>query len=131
MDWMDHCLVFDPDTSAPVGLAKKSQPGSTNVFMSWDKWLYASYCEFSKASNNNMLGRSRFETLLMDVCVHQLRLNIYKFKDTRGMRVKNISCRASDPKYSDYPSIINVGLNKERWRGEYGDVLDKKEKQEG
>ena len=131
MDWMDHCLVFDPDTSAPVGLAKKSQPGSTNVFMCWDKWLYASYCEFSKASNNNMLGRSRFETLLMDVCVHQLRLNIYKFKDTRGMRVKNIACRASDPKYSDYPSIINVGLNKERWRAEYGEVLDKKEKQDG
>ena len=128
MDWMEHCLIFDPGNSAPVGLAKHSQPGSTNVFMSWDKWLYASYCEFSRGSNSNILGRSRFETLLMDVCIHQLRLNIYKFKDRRGMRVKNIACRTSDQKFSDYPSIIEVGLNKDKWRKEYGEVLDRKEK---
>ena len=131
MDWMDHCLIFDPGMSAPVGLAKHSQPGASNVFVSWEKWLYASYCEFSRGSNSNILGRSRFETLLMDVCVHQLRLNIYKFKDRRGMRVKNIACRASDPKYVDYPSIIEVGLNKDKWRAEYGDIIDKKEKEEG
>ena len=128
MDWMDHCLIFDPGNSAPVGLAKNSQPGSSNVYVSWDKWLYASYCEFSRGSNSNILGRSRFETLLMDVCVHQLRLNVYKFKDRRGMRVKNIACRSSDQKYGDYPSIIEVGLNKEKWKKEYGDVLEKKEK---
>jgi len=130
MDWMDHCLIFDPGNSAPVGLAKHSQPGSSNVFVSWDKWLYASYCEFSKASNSNILGRSRFETLLMDVCVHQLRLNIYKFKDRRGMRVKNIACRSSDQKFGDYPSIIEVGLNKEKWREQYGNVIDKDAKEE-
>ena len=130
MDWMEHCLIFEPGSSAPVGLAKHSQPGSTNVFMSWDKWLYASYCEFSRGSNSNILGRSRFETLLMDVCIHQLRLNIYKFKDRRGMRVKNIACRTSDQKFTDYPSIIEVGLNKDKWRKDYGDVLDKKEKEE-
>ena len=129
MDWMDHCLIFDAGASAPVGLAKNSQPGSSNVYVSWDKWLYASYCEFSRGSNSNILGRSRFETLLMDVCVHQLRLNIYKFKDRRGMRVKNLACRSSDQKYEAYPSIIEVGLNKEKWRQEYGDVLDKKEKE--
>ena len=130
MDWMDHCLIFDPGNSAPVGLAKNSQPGSSNVYISWDKWLYASYCEFSRGSNSNILGRSRFETLLMDVCVHQLQLNIYKFKDRRGMRVKNIACRSSDQKYSDYPSIIEVGLNKDRWRKEYGEIMDKKELEE-
>jgi hypothetical protein len=97
--------------------------------VSWDKWLYASYCEFSRGSNSNILGRSRFETLLMDVCVHQLRLNIYKFKDRRGMRVKNLACRSSDQKYSDYPSIIEVGLNKDKWRAEYGEIIDKKEVQ--
>jgi hypothetical protein len=65
----------------------------------------------------------------MDVCVHQLRLNIYKFKDRRGMRVKNLACRSSDQKYSDYPSIIEVGLNKDKWRAEYGEIIDKKEVQ--
>ena len=65
----------------------------------------------------------------MDVCVHQLRLNIYKFKDRRGMRVKNIACRSSDQKFESYPSIIEVGLNKEKWKTEYGDVLDKDSKE--
>jgi len=62
----------------------------------------------------------------MDVCVHQLGLNVYKFKDRRGMRVVNIACRASDQKYAKFPSIVEVGLNKDEWRPHYGDVLDKK-----
>jgi len=127
MDWMEHCVVFDPGISTPVGLAKHTPAGTSNVYVSWDKWLYASYCEFSRASNSNILGRSRFETLLMDVCVHQLQLNVYKFKEQRrGLRVVNIACRASDQKYEKYPSIVEVGLNKEEWRIHYGDVLDKK-----
>ena len=125
MDWMEHCLVFDPGASAPVGLAKSAPSGSSHIYMAHDKWLYASYCEFSRASNSNILGRSRFETLLMDVCVHQLALNIYKMKDRRGMRVVNIACRTGDPKYEKYPSIVQVGLNKEEWREQYGNMLDK------
>jgi phage/plasmid-associated DNA primase len=127
MDWMEHCVVFDPGVSTAVGLAKHAAPGTSNVYANWDKFLYASYCEFSRASNSNILGRSRFETLLMDVCVHQLQLNVYKFKEQRrGARVVNIACRASDQKYAKYPSIVEVGLNKEEWRIHYGDVLDKK-----
>ena len=126
MDWMEHCLVFDPGVSTAIGLAKQSAGGASNIYVSWDTWLYASYCEFSRGSNSNILGRSRFETLLMDVCVHQLGLNVYKFKDRKGMRVVNIACRSSDQKYEKYPSIVEVGLNKEEWRVHYGDVLDKK-----
>ena len=97
---------------------------SSSVYMASDKWLYASYCEFSKASNSNILGRSRFETLLIDVCVHQLGLNVYKMKERRGVRVINLACRTSDQKYRTYPSIIEVGLNKEQWREKYGKILD-------
>ena len=126
MDWLQHCVVFDVGASSPIGLAKHTTGGSSNVYVSCDKWLYASYCEFSRASNSNILGRSRFESLLMDVCMHQLKLNIYQFKDSRGMRVVNLACRAGDPKYASYPSIVEVGLNKEEWRSYYGDVLDRK-----
>jgi len=125
MDWMEHCLVFDPGASAPIGLAKSAPSGSSHIYMAHDKWLYASYCEFSRASNSNILGRSRFETLLMDVCVHQLALNIYKMKDRRGMRVINIACRTGDPKYEKYPSIVQVGLDKDTWREQYGNMLEK------
>jgi hypothetical protein len=126
MDWMQHCVVFNPGESAPIGLAKHSPGGASNIYVNWDKWLYASYCEFSRGSNSNILGRSRFESLLMDVCVHQLALNVYQFKDSRGMRVVNVACRNSDPKFATYPSIVEVGLNKTEWRSFYGDVLDRK-----
>lgn len=125
MDWMQHCVVFDPGISTPVGLAKNAPGGVSNLYVNWDKWLYASYCEFSRGSNSNILGRSRFESLLMDVCVHQLKLNVYQFKNSRGMRVVNIALRASGPKYEQYPSLVEVGLNKEEWRTFYGDVIDK------
>ena len=126
MDWMSHCIVFDPGASSAVGLAKTAQ-GTTYVYSNWDKWLYASYCEFSRGSNSNILGRSRFETLLMDVCVHQLGLDVYKMGTSRGLRINNIATRASNPtKYGDFPSIVEVGLNKAEWEPMYGDVLTKK-----
>jgi hypothetical protein len=28
--------------------------------------------------------------------------------------------------YKDYPSIVEVGLNKEKWKEQYGDVLENK-----
>jgi hypothetical protein len=40
--------------------------------------------------------------------------------------IVNIACRSSDQKYEKFPSIVEVGLNKEEWRVHYGDVLDKK-----
>ena len=126
MDWMQHCVVFDPGEATAVGIAKNSPGGASNIYVNWNRWLYASYCEFSRGSNSNILGRSRFETLLMDVCVHQLKLNVYQFKNSRGMRVVNIALRESTPKYEQYPSLVEVGLNKEEWRDFYGDVLDKK-----
>jgi phage/plasmid-associated DNA primase len=126
MDWMQHCIVFDPGISTPIGLAKHSPGGSANIYTNWDKYLYASYCEFSRASNGNILGRSRFESLLMDVCVHQLGLNVYQTKNKDGMRVVNIAARTSSNKYDEYPSLIEVGLNKEEWKTFYGDVLYKK-----
>jgi phage/plasmid-associated DNA primase len=125
LDWMQHCMVFDPGIATPVGLAKHAPGGVSNLYINWDKWLYASYCEFSRGSNSNILGRSRFESLLMDVCVHQLKLNVYQFKNSRGMRVVNIALRASGPKYEQYPSLVEVGLNKEEWRTFYGDIIDK------
>ena len=125
MDWMEHCLIFDPGISTPIGLAKHSPGGTSNIYVNWDKWLYASYCEFARSSNSNILGRSRFESLLMDICVHQLQLNVYKFKNRRGMRVVNVACRSSDQKYEKFPSIVEVGLNKDEWRVHYGDIIDK------
>ena len=124
MDWLHHCVIFDVGVTSVIGLAKYE--AGKNTYENHNYWLYASYCEFSRSSNSNVLGRSRFESLLMDVCMHQLKLNVYQVKTSRGMLVKNISCRGRDPKYEKYPTIVEVGLNKEEWRVQYGDVLDRK-----
>ena len=127
MDWMSHCIIFDPGVSSAVGVAKTAVGATSFIYMKWDQWLYASYCEFCRGSNGNILGRSRFESLVMDVCVHQLGLNVYKQKTNRGLRINNIAPRASNTtKYENYPSIVEVGLNKEEWLPFYGDTLNKK-----
>jgi putative DNA primase/helicase len=121
MDWMAHHVVYDPGVAASVGFAKFDP---ARGYENWDKWLYASYCSFCRGSNNNILGRSRFESLLLDVCVHQLRLNVSKEVTTKGMRVINVAVRGSNPtKYESYPSIIEVGMNKDKWQVEYGVAL--------
>ena len=127
MDWMEHCIVFDPDVSSAVGSARYAPAGTGNIYADCHNYLYPNYCEFSRASNNNILGRSRFETLLMDVCRHQLGLNVYKTKTNKGWRIYNVACRTSNgAKYNTYPSIVSVGLDKAEWVEKYGDVLDNK-----
>jgi phage/plasmid-associated DNA primase len=124
MDWMSHCVIFDPGIASLIGLAKHSTGGASYTYNNWEKYLYASYCEFSRGSNSNILGRSRFESLLMDVCVHQLGLNVYKFTRSRGLHIGNIAPRASNPsRYEKYPSIIEVGFNKKEWADFYGETL--------
>ena len=120
--WMHHMVVFEVNAATSVGFAKQAPPGSSNSYVNHEKWLYASYCEFCKYANTNVVGRSRFETLLLDICNHQLGLNIYKAGNSRGMRLVNIAIRGSDPRMNDYPSIVEVGFNKSKYRDFYGDI---------
>ena len=120
LDWMHHSVVFEFNVASAVGFAKPAPQGSSGVYVNHDKWLYASYCEFCKYSNTNILGRSRFESLLMDACVHQLGLNVYRLKNSRGMRVVNVMVRSNDPRMKEYPSIVELGLDKNKYRDFYG-----------
>jgi phage/plasmid-associated DNA primase len=127
MDWLHHYVVFDINACSSVGLAKLAPRDSSNIYANSDKWLYASYCEFMKNSNVNVLGRSRFESLVLDICNHQLGVNIYKHRNSRGTKLINIAVRNSNPKYETYPSIVEVGLNKDKYKEFYGDnVIDYK-----
>ena len=120
LDWMHHSVVFEFNVASAIGFAKPTPQGSSGVYVNHDKWLYASYCEFCRYSNTNILGRSRFESLLMDACVHQLGLNVYRLKNSRGMRVVNLMVRSNDPRMKEYPSIVELGLNKDKYRDFYG-----------
>ncbi|HBQ59315.1 MAG TPA: DNA primase, partial [Balneolaceae bacterium] len=93
-DWMHHCLVFELNTSAQIGFKKFAPQGSSTHYAKTSEWLYASYCEFCMNSNNNIMSRSRFESLLMDIFNHQLHLNVYAKRNTKGLRIFNIAIRS-------------------------------------
>ena len=56
----------------------------------------------------------------MDACVHQLGLNVYRLKNSRGMRVVNVMVRSNDPRMKEYPSIVELGLDKNKYRDFFG-----------
>jgi phage/plasmid-associated DNA primase len=124
LDWMDHKIIFDPGVSTPVGFCKAQPAGGSGYFMNWTEWLYASYAEFCKSSNVNTMSRGRFEPLFLDICKHQLKLNVYGIKTSRGMRIVNAAVRESNKtKYDNYPSIVEVAAKPEEYEQLYGAVL--------
>jgi len=124
LDWMEHKIVFAPGEKCSIGFAKAAPPGGSGSYVNWDKWLYASYCEFCKTSNVNIMSRNRFEPLFFDVCKHQLKLNIFHVRNSRGLLVFNVAIRDSGPGVSKYPSIVEVSTDKEKFKEFYGNEIE-------
>ena len=124
LDWMEHKVVFDPGISAAVGFTKNAPMGSSHVYANQDKWLYASYAEFCRQCNVGIMSRNRFEPLFIDICTHQLKMNVYSKRSTRGMRVINAAVRESDQKYEGWPSIVEVSSDKEKYKEFYGMAVE-------
>ena len=123
LDWMEHKVVFDPGESCAVGFTKVS-PGGATMYMNWNSWLYASYAEFCRSSNVGTMSRNRFEPLFIDICRHQLKINVYSNRNTKGVRVYNVCVRESNQKYDDWPSIVEVSAERDKYKEFYGMALD-------
>jgi phage/plasmid-associated DNA primase len=126
LDWMEHKIIFDPGISSAVGFTKNAPMGSSHIYANQDKWLYASYAEFCRQCNVGIMSRNRFEPLFIDVCKHQLKIDVFPMRNTRGMRVVNVAVRESSPKYEGWPSIVEVSSDKEKYKEFYGMKLDAK-----
>ena len=120
LDWMEHRIIYDPGVSAAIGFTKNAPPGSSSIYANHNEWLYASYAEFCRQCNVSVMSRNRFEPLFMDICRHQLGLNVFCKKNTKGMRVFNVAVRGSSPKYEQYPGIVTVATNPEKYQEDYG-----------
>ena len=92
--WVDHCIVFDTDTKTYVGsaLPDKSQL-SESRYLHIDKWLYASYRNFSEAHGNKAVSANRFSPVLFDLLKNQLKLDVKKGRDFKGSYFENIRLR--------------------------------------
>jgi putative DNA primase/helicase len=124
LDWMEHKVIYDPGVSSAVGFTKNAPMGSSHIYANQDKWLYASYAEFCRQCNVGIMSRNRFEPLFIDICKHQLKINAFPMRNTRGMRVVNVAVRESSPKYEDWPSVVEVSSDKDKYKEFYGMSLE-------
>jgi hypothetical protein len=74
--WMDYCVIHDPDSRSQIGLAiPDKDKDSPAHFLNVNKFLYPSYCNYSKNSGSRTpLGLQRFIKLLDDLAKNQLKL---------------------------------------------------------
>jgi putative DNA primase/helicase len=125
LDWMDHKIIFDPGVASAVGFCKAQPGGGSGYYVNWNQWLYASYAEFCRSCNVGIMSRGRFEPLFLDICKHQLKLNVYGVRGNKGMRIINAVVRESNlTKYEKYPSIVEVAANPEKYEELYGVPLN-------
>lgn len=120
LDWLEHKVIYDPGVASAIGFTKNAPMGSSNIYANQDKWLYASYAEFSRQCNTGVMSRSRFEVLLMDILTHQLDLKVFSKRTTRGVRIINIAVRESSPKYEGWPSVVEISSDRQKYKEFYG-----------
>jgi len=82
--WLDYCVVHDPDSRSQIGLAIPQKDKDIPAhFLNVDKFLYPSYCNYSKNSGSRTpLGLQRFVKLLEDLVKNQLKIDgVFREKD--------------------------------------------------
>ena len=120
LDWLEHEVIYDPGVASAIGFTKNAPMGSSNIYAEKNKWLYASYAEFSRQCNTGVMSRSRFEVLLMDILTHQLDLKVFSKRTTRGVRIINVAVRESSPKYEGWPSVVEISSDRQKYKEFYG-----------
>lgn len=83
-DWMDNCLVLEPNAKTYVGTLSKSA----------DMYLYPSYCRWMEETGSRAVSLRRFSECLSDLCRNQLKLpEIKKGRDNQGAFFTGLSVR--------------------------------------
>ncbi len=94
-EWLDSCIAHNLSAKTYVGVAKRDKSvDSPNTYLFTDKWLYASYCEYSAGVGSKAVSMRRFSTLLHDLCLSQLCLEgVRKGRDERGAYFEGLAIR--------------------------------------
>lgn len=122
-EWLDFCIMCIPGAKTYVGVAKRDKSlDCPNTYLLINKWLYASYCEYSAGVGSKATSGQRFSGLLHDLCVNQLKLEgIKKCRDEHGSYFKGLAIRqygdtspriiTSDNSPLDNPPNVRGGRN--------------------
>lgn len=123
MEWLDAKVVFEPSTMTWLG--DKKEGSGKDYYANTDSYLYASYCDYCRKCNMKEIGRRRFIVLLADICKDQLRINIERITTKqRWLAFKGLALRISNPRFAEYPSIVEYSLNSDKYSYIYGEVVD-------
>ena len=112
IEWLQSECVFDERHVSQVGKkipGPRGEPGVPTERYSQSKvHLYPSYCSYAEDTGSKPVGQKRFINLLLDCCKNQLGLDgVSVFSKTGRSFVKGIAIRASDNKFTDYPTILS------------------------
>jgi hypothetical protein len=107
-----------------VGFCQQNPNGTGGYYKDNTRWLYASYAEFCRNCNVGIMSRGRFEPLFLDICRHQLKLNVYSKKAASGMQVFNIAIKESNiDRYLQLPSVVEFAANPDRYKDQYPELF--------
>lgn len=78
--WLDECIVYDPESETYVGDARKDSGGNMEIA----RKLYPSYVDFCTNYQLKPLALNRFVMLLHELCNSQLGLNVQRKRKADG-----------------------------------------------
>lgn len=123
LEWLDAKVVFEPTVQTWLG--DKKEGAGKDYYANTDKYLYASYCDYCRKGNMKEIGRRRFIVLLTDICTNQLRINVKKITtQQRWLLFQGLALRIANPRFNEYPSIVEYSLNPDKFAYIYGDIVD-------
>lgn len=103
-DWLDNFVIYDKDARTKVGVAKRDKDSNSPFwYLDTEKWLYPNYCEYCHNSGTRPVSLRRFVTLLSDLALNQLGLDIRRERDRFGSYFVGLKIRAAE---DDSPPLI-------------------------
>lgn len=97
--WLSENCYYGEAEKTYIGKAEWLPSGE---YRNEDKWLYANFCKWAKASNRGSISKQRFSSNLVDLLQNQLKLrHCRKGRDKHGVYILGVSLNPFDLPFSD------------------------------
>lgn len=111
IEWLQSECVYATDCVSAIGKkipSPRPENGAPSErYCNSKSHLYPSYCAYAEDTGSKPVGQKRFINLLLDCCKNQLDLDdVSTFTKSGKPFFKGIAIRASDAKFTDYPTIL-------------------------
>jgi len=125
MSWLADKVVFAPGEVTLIGSRRLTKNNEERCYKNSDIHLYASYLEHTEESYTKGMSRTRFAKIFSESVVNQLKFDSVQRTEVKAgyLAFSNVVLRTGNARYSDYPSIVDVAADREKYRSLYGDLI--------